>query len=46
VLGDLRDADALSGEDLAEIDLAPLEADAASSGDGDRVVVEGAGEVV
>jgi len=31
---------------MTEIDLAPLEADPAASGDGDRVVVEGVGEVL
>ena len=37
---DLLDADGLPGEDLAEIDLLPLEADAPAGGDGDRLVVE------
>ena len=46
MLGDLRDADVLSREDMAEIDLAPLEADPAAAGDGNRVVVKGVGEVV
>src|SRR5262245_66467235 len=31
---------------MAEIDLAPFEADPAASGDGDGVVVEGVGEVL
>ena len=39
-LSDLRGTDVLPCEDLAEVDLAPLEADPPASGDGDRVVVE------
>jgi hypothetical protein len=40
-LGDLFDADVLSGEDMAEIDLTPLEADAATVADRDGAIVEG-----
>lgn len=40
VVVDLLDADGLSGEDLAEVDLPALEADAAAGGDGDGPVVE------
>jgi hypothetical protein len=36
----LFDADALAGEDDAEIDLLPIEADAAACGHGDDFVVE------
>jgi hypothetical protein len=42
---DLFDADGLAGEDLAEIDLPAVEADAATAGDGDGLVVEGIVEV-
>jgi|RhiMetdeSRZDD1v2_1073273.scaffolds.fasta_scaffold1830369_1 hypothetical protein len=45
-LGHLGDADALAGEDVAEIDFAAFEADAATPGDGDRVVVKGVGELI
>ena len=38
---DLFDADALAGEDLAEIDLAALEANAPACGDDDLPVMEG-----
>src|SRR5690606_16707645 len=41
----LLDADGLAGEDLAEIDLAPLVADATAGGDGDGFVVEGVVEL-
>ena len=37
----LLDADVLTGEHGAEIDLAPADADAAALGDGDGAVVEG-----
>jgi len=40
VLFDLFDADGLTGEDLAEIDLAHFEADAAARCDGDGPIVE------
>ena len=40
-LFDLFDADGLTGEDLAEIDLAHFEADAAARCDGDGFIVEG-----
>ena len=39
-VADLLDADLLAGEDGAEIDLAPPEADAAAAGDDVGVVVE------
>ena len=41
MLVNLFDADLLAGEDLAEIDLLPVEADAAAAGDDDGLVVEG-----
>ena len=37
---DLFDADVLTGEDLAEIDFLPIEADAPAGGHGDGLVVE------
>ena len=40
LLADLLDADALAGEDGAEIDLLPIEADAPACGHGDGSVVE------
>jgi hypothetical protein len=40
VLAHLFDADALAGEDEAEIDLLPIEADATACGHGDDLVVE------
>jgi hypothetical protein len=40
VLADLLEADALTGEDGAEIDLLAIEADAPAPGDGDGPVVE------
>jgi len=40
VLAHLFDADALTGEDDAEIDLLPIEADAPACGHGDGLVVE------
>ena len=40
VVADLLDADVLPGEDAAEIDLLPVEADAAAARDGDGFVVE------
>ena len=40
VLADLLDADALAGEDGAEIDLLPIEADAPARGHGGGPVVE------
>ena len=40
LLVDLLDADVLTGEDGAEVDLAAAEADAAAVGDGDGAVVE------
>ena len=41
LLGDLLDADVLSGEHLTEIDLATPDADAAAGRDGDGAIVEG-----
>ena len=41
VLADLRDADALAGEDMTEIHLASAEADPTAAGDHDRLVVKG-----
>ncbi len=41
VLADLLDANALAGEDGAEIDLLAIEADAPACGHGDGSVVEG-----
>src|SRR5687767_5711429 len=38
---DLLDADRLAGEDLAQVDLEAVEADAPACGDGDGLVVEG-----
>jgi hypothetical protein len=38
---DLFDADSLAGEDLTEIDLLAIEANAAAAGDGDGLVMEG-----
>jgi hypothetical protein len=38
---DLLDADGLAGEHLSEVDLATVEADAATAGDGDRLVMDG-----
>ena len=40
VLVDLFDTDILTGEHEAEIDLLPVEADAAAGGDGDGPVME------
>ncbi len=40
LLADLLDADALAGEDGAEIDFLPIEADAPACGHGDGSVVE------
>jgi hypothetical protein len=40
VLAHLFDADALTGEDDAEIDFLPIEADAPACGHGDGLVVE------
>ncbi len=40
LLADLLDADALAGEDGAEIDLLAIEADAPACGHGDGPVVE------
>ena len=40
VVADLFDADALTSEDQTEIDLVPIEADAAACGHGDGFVVE------
>nr|WP_292176033.1 hypothetical protein [Mesorhizobium sp.] len=37
---DLFDADGLAGEDLAEVDLFAIVADAPAGGDGDGLVVE------
>ena len=45
LVADLFDADALTSEDQAEIDLLPIEADAAACGDGDSLVVERVVEV-
>jgi hypothetical protein len=39
-------ADVLAGEDMAEIDFAAFEADPATPGNGDRVAVEGVGELI
>ena len=39
-LVDLHDAEILAGEDGAEVDLAPVEADASAVGHGDGVVVQ------
>ena len=41
----LFDSDGLAGEDLAEIDFVPVEADAAAGRDGDSLVMEGIVEV-
>lgn len=41
LVGDLFDADVLTGEHLAEVDLVPAEADTAAAGDGDGAIVEG-----
>lgn len=40
LVADLFDADALAGEDEAEVDLVAIEADSAACGDGDSLVVE------
>ena len=40
VLAHLLDADALAGEDGAEVDLPSIEADTPARGDGDSFVVE------
>ena len=40
VVGHLLDADALAGEDGAEIDFPSIEADSPARGDGDGFVVE------
>jgi hypothetical protein len=40
LVGDLFDSDELAGEDSAEIDLLTIEADSATGGDGDALVVE------
>ena len=45
VLAYLLNSDALAGEDDAEIDLLPIEADAAACGDGDGLVVERVAEL-
>jgi hypothetical protein len=42
---DLLDAEALSGEDVRDIDFLAVHADAAAGGDEDVAVVEGVGEV-
>ena len=44
-LVDLFDADVLAGEDRAEVDLAPVEADAPAVGHGNGVVVQRVGEL-
>jgi hypothetical protein len=44
-LVDLFDSDHLAGEDLAQVDLAGVEADAAAGGDDDGLVVEGVVEL-
>jgi hypothetical protein len=45
VVVDLLDADRLTSEDQAEVDLVVLEADAPAGGDGDGLVVEGVVEL-
>jgi hypothetical protein len=45
-LTDLRDADVLAGEGMTEIYFTAFEADPATSGDGDGVVVKGVGELL
>jgi hypothetical protein len=45
VLAYLLNSDALAGEDDAEIDLLPIEADAAACGHGDDLIVEWVVEV-
>jgi hypothetical protein len=45
-LGDLGDADVLAGEDAPEIHFSVLEADLATAGDGEGVVVKGIGELL
>jgi hypothetical protein len=45
VLAHLFDADALAGEDEAEIDFLPIEADAPTRGHGDGLIVEWVNEV-
>ncbi len=44
-LGDLFDADVLSGEHLAEVDLTLSDADAATCGNGDGAIMEGVFQV-
>ena len=44
-LVDLLDADVLPGENGAEVDLAPTEADATSVGDGDGAIVQRVSEL-
>ena len=39
-VGDFFDADVLTGEDVAQVDLAASEADATAASDGDGAVVE------
>jgi hypothetical protein len=41
VIGDFPDSDGLTGKDLAEIDLAPTEAQASALRDDDGAIVEG-----
>ena len=40
-LGDLRDADRLAGKSMAQVDLAPAQADATAARDRDGAIVEG-----
>ena len=46
VLTDLRDAHALTGEDMTEVHLAAAEADATAAGHHDGLIVEGIGQVL
>jgi len=45
LLGDLADADGLTGEDLAEVDFSAIEADATAASDRDRPIMEGVLEI-
>jgi len=45
-LGRLHDTDVLAGEDVAEIHFSAFEADPATPGDGDHVVMKGVGKLI
>jgi hypothetical protein len=46
MLADPRDADALSGEAMTVVDLAPAKTDAAAAGDHDGLIVKGIGQLL